>query len=173
MDLMNKKNIAKLCAIIVLIFLFLIIQFREQMAEPPPPNLPPHADAGGNQTVGINDIVELNASGSYDPDGYIVAYLWDFDASDGIDFSNPDATGEVVYTSYNESGEYTVTLKVIDNKGAHDIDSCVITVINRPPVANPNGPYYINEGDSVTLDASASYDPDGTIVQWQWDLNND
>jgi hypothetical protein len=42
-----------------------------------------------------------------------------------------------------------------------------------PPVADANGPYEDYVGVSITLDASGSYDPDGTIVSYDWDLDND
>ncbi len=40
------------------------------------------------------------------------------------------------------------------------------------PVAEPGGPYYEIEGQSMTLDASFSYD-DSSITQYEWDINND
>jgi hypothetical protein len=42
-----------------------------------------------------------------------------------------------------------------------------------PPVANAGGPYWGNEGSNVSLDASASFDPDSTVVGYEWDLDND
>jgi hypothetical protein len=44
---------------------------------------------------------------------------------------------------------------------------------NIPPVADANGPYEVNAGQAVTLDASNSSDPDGTIVLYEWDLDGD
>lgn len=47
---------------------------------------------------------------------------------------------------------------------------------NFPPTPNAGGPYAINEGgNSLVLDASGSTDPngDGTIVGFEWDLDND
>ncbi len=44
---------------------------------------------------------------------------------------------------------------------------------NVPPVADIGGPYSGSEGTAITLDASASHDPDGAIASYDWDLDND
>ena len=44
---------------------------------------------------------------------------------------------------------------------------------NVLPIADADGPYAVDEASNVTLDASLSFDPDGTIVSYEWDLNND
>jgi PKD repeat protein len=44
---------------------------------------------------------------------------------------------------------------------------------NLPPVADADGPYAVDEGDTVTLDASGSSDPDDNIVLYEWDTDND
>lgn len=43
---------------------------------------------------------------------------------------------------------------------------------NQAPVANAGGPYNVNEGSTSLLDASGSYDADGTIASYAWDLDN-
>jgi PKD repeat protein len=64
--------------------------------------------------------VMLSADGSYDPDGYIVGYYWDFgdgthsDVSQGINGYLP---GKVVAHSYERTGNYQAKLYVMDDTG--------------------------------------------------------
>ena len=46
-------------------------------------------------------------------------------------------------------------------------------MFNIPPVADIGGPYAVDEGLALTLDASDSYDPDHDITLFEWDLDND
>jgi len=45
--------------------------------------------------------------------------------------------------------------------------------INSPPVADAGGPYIINVGDTLTLDASGSTDDHNDITSYVWDLDDD
>jgi len=58
------------------------------------------------------ETVTFDASASYDPDGEIVRYEWDFD-NDGT----VDATGKIVEWVFPEPGTYPVKLTVTDNDG--------------------------------------------------------
>jgi PKD repeat protein len=44
---------------------------------------------------------------------------------------------------------------------------------NYPPTADAGGPYSGTEGQAIVLDGSNSIDSDGTIVTYEWDLDND
>lgn len=44
---------------------------------------------------------------------------------------------------------------------------------NSPPVADPGGPYTVDEGSSVALSGSGSSDPDGDTLTFAWDLDGD
>jgi len=48
-----------------------------------------------------------------------------------------------------------------------------VTVVNYPPITDIGGPYTGDEGSPITLNGSASYAPNGTIVSYEWDLDND
>lgn len=74
----------------------------------------------------INQTIVFNASSSYDPDGFIVNYTWDF--GDGT-----NATGVIATHTYTANGTFTVALKVIDNDGLQDILQRNITILPPPP----------------------------------------
>jgi len=131
------------------------------------PNWPPIAEFSESASiVYTGEVIDFDASGSYDTDGYIVGYSWYF--SDG----NTDS-GVTVSHSYVEDGEYTVTLKVVDDDGAFGIKTSSIVVKNRPPVADLDmSSAILDKKEIVTFNASGSYDPDGTIVSYSWDFGD-
>jgi len=93
-----------------------------------PTNKPPVANftySPENPVVG--QVITFDASESYDPDGYIVSYEWDF--GDG---NVTSTTHEIIKHSYSESGSYKVTLTVKDDDGATNSTTKEITV---PPGA--------------------------------------
>jgi hypothetical protein len=118
-------------------------------SEPPGPcNDPPVAiiDGGDERTVDEGDLVTFDGSGSYDPDGTIVAYFWDFDAnvdSDGDGNSENDIDGEgpiVTFTWYDDY-EADVALTVIDNDGATDTAYQHVYVLNVDPSVDFEGAF--------------------------------
>jgi hypothetical protein len=131
--------------------------------------------------------VAFDGTDSYhqDPEMNITSWLWDFDESDGIDWDNPDAIGESVIArgfylhADSLEGNYTITLRVSDDSDSTmtDTDSFVLSVNreNHPPIADPGGPYFTRPGSMITLDASASYDPDpgDWIEAYEWDTDGD
>ena len=110
-------------------------------------------------------MVNFDGSGSYDPDGEIVSYAWDFDdggASTEMSPSHP----------YNNAGTYTATLTVTDADGLSGSANIQIKV-TQPPVAvivadNTSGYAPL----TVNFDGSGSYDPDGEIVSYAWDFGD-
>jgi hypothetical protein len=62
------------------------------------------------ENISVNQTIVFDASESYDPDGVIVSYEWDF--GDGT-----MATGGIVAYIYRNPGSYMVVLQVIDNTG--------------------------------------------------------
>jgi hypothetical protein len=69
------------------------------------------------------EIITFDASGSYDPDGRIATYTWDF--GDGNTLT---ATTPLVTHSYPIDGNYTVQLIVTDNDGLAGFSSTIVQV---------------------------------------------
>ena len=43
---------------------------------------------------------------------------------------------------------------------------------NLDPVADAGGPYQVKVGQTVTFDGGGSFDPDGSIVEYEWHYQN-
>jgi N-acetylneuraminic acid mutarotase len=105
-------------------------------------------------------------------------YEWDFDANvdsdgDGNYTNDVDATGEAPTHVYGDNGNYTVTLKVTDNAGLSDTDTCLITVLNVPPTADANGPYQGFEGTPIHFNGSQTDPGANDTHTYEWDFNYD
>ncbi len=87
-------------------------------------NKPPIALLSVTPTpIFVNQSVEFNASSSYDPDGSIISYSWDF--GDG---SNATTIQPFVTHRYEQTGDYTVVLTVMDDDSATNSTSKEIYV---------------------------------------------
>jgi len=128
-----------------------------------PENQPPKAQLSWSYLE--ERTVRFDATGSYDEDGKIVSYQWDF--GDGY-----QGQGPVVTHQYARDGDYPVLLRITDNCGALVEMKKTVSVPplppNQPPVANFMCPSQVRVGESATFDASGSYDPDGSIVSFSW-----
>lgn len=72
----------------------------------------------------VGERITFDGSSSFDPDGRIVAYNWDFGDS-------ATAEGVTVTHAYAARGDYPVTLIVTDNKGATGSLTKTVTVIEE------------------------------------------
>jgi len=129
----------------------------------------PVANAGSDQSVNEGVLATLDGSASSDPDGSAITYLWTAPA--GIILSSTTASRPTftapevtVYTNYS------FTLVVNDGTANSIADQIVVQVkqVNKAPVASAGADQSINEGVVVTLDGSASSDPDGSIITYLW-----
>ena len=122
-----------------------------------------------NPTVGVE--VRFSGNQSYDPDGQIQSYLWNF--GDGTTFS-----GEVSIHTYSNSGNYTVTLTVTDNAGQVGIASVRLYVSPQGNDAPPIAIFHWSQTSyspghlDITFDGRFSYDPDGYIVNWAYSFGD-
>lgn len=93
------------------------------------PNLAPTASISGPSTTATGSRVTFDGSGSFDPDGTITSYTWDF--GDG---SEP-AGGDIVSHAFHNPGTYQVRLVVTDDKGVVGSATQAIEVVRAGTIA--------------------------------------
>jgi hypothetical protein len=79
------------------------------------------------------ETILFNASDSYDPDGYIKLYEWDWNNDGVYDYKN--YTSPIATHIFEEAGKYLVTLRVHDNNRTNDIKKKRVRVGYQPPDA--------------------------------------
>jgi len=89
-------------------------------------NQPPVAVAGNFTIAEKDEDVFFHAHDSYDPDGEIVLYEWDFEG-DGIYDWNSTENG-TTFHAYHEERAYNATLRVTDNESASSTDVYFVIV---------------------------------------------
>ena len=111
----------------------------------PPPNQPPVANSGGpyQGTVGVP--VQFYASGSFDPDGKISTYQWDF--GDGVIGTGPSQTH-----AYSVAGNYTARLTVKDNASGIGSSASSVTITSQR-----NGATFVSQSVPATMAAGQAY----------------
>jgi PKD repeat protein len=116
----------------------------------------------------VNQVVTFDASASYDPDGNIVSYTWDFgDGTQPVTENDP-----IIYHAYASYGDYIVKLTVTDNSSLTDDETASIHVSQHPVASFTFTPPDPLVHELVTFDASASAPDGGTIVSYTWDFGD-
>ena len=135
-------------------------------------NDPPTANAGTDRTVDEGDFVRLDGSGSSNPESGVLTYAW---AQTGGSPTVPltgASTSAPTFTAPDlaANADLTFTLTVTDPGGLSASDTVTITVRadEDPPRAHAGYDRTTHEGDSVTLDGSGSWDPEGGTLTYAW-----
>ena len=135
-----------------------------------PPNQPPTADAGPDQTVASGASVTLNGNGSTDTDGTIASYAWTQTVGPNVSLTGAN-TATPSFTAPPGPATLEFRLTVTDNDGATDSDTVVVNV-NAPagsvtfPNACKNSVTPNNSQISVTMlaNAPASANPGDSVA---------
>ncbi|MBL8267484.1 Ig-like domain-containing protein [Steroidobacter sp.] len=132
-------------------------------------NTRPVANAGPDQTVRTGALVTLNGTGSTDADGDSLTYAWTMT-------SRPSGSTAVLSSSIaamptftpDRGGTYVLSLIVNDGRVNSVADEVRISTVNSTPIANAGADRTVARASLVTLDGSASSDPDFDALSYTW-----
>jgi hypothetical protein len=136
-------------------------------------NTAPVANAGGSQNVLTGALVALNGSASLDAQNDPLSYSWSFDSvpvgSKAVLVSAATAQPNFVA---DVDGVYALRLVVRDSKLSSNPALVVVTASakNDAPVASAGANQSVLKGAVITLDGTASSDPNRNILDFTWAL---
>jgi len=143
----------------------------------PTSGTPPVPNPGTDQTITLPiNTVSLDGSGSYGRGGNVITgYLWSQDSGPSQSTLSGTTTAKITVNNLVQ-GSYRFRLTVTDNAGLSSTTTMGVTVnpgtstpTNQLPVSSPGADQTITlPTNSVSLNGSASYDPDGSIAAYTW-----
>lgn len=118
----------------------------------------------------VCDHLTFDASSSYDPDGFIFYYIWNF--GDG---NTTTVRTSIVTHHFSTRGNYDVNLTVKDNLGLTNstVETIIVSAIGPPVAAFTWTPMKPEASEPVLFDASNSTPNGGEIVSYVWDLGGE
>lgn len=135
-------------------------------------NLAPECDAGIDIEGEVGDVISLDGSGSYDPDGDPLVWAWEILSAPGpssAQLINETRSNPQLYLDVE--GQWEIQLTVSDGV-AEASDTVLVNAVssNGAPVANAGTDRVVYVGTAVNLDGSASTDPDGDTLTYLWNF---
>jgi uncharacterized membrane protein len=140
----------------------------------------PIAKAGRPLNVRTGNIVTLNGRGSFDPDGSLITYVWQFASVPAASkVTNSDLYDSLTPSPFfrpDVDGTYHIRLLVSDSLQKSVPDFVDITAYsgNIAPNANAGKDQTATPLSTVIVDGSASFDPDNgpQPLTYSWSLQN-
>ncbi len=139
-------------------------------------NTAPSADAGENQTVTESTIVSLNGTRSSDAEDASLSYSWTHTSGPTVTLSGATtATPSFTAPNVDQTRNIILTLTVTDSDSLTGTDTVTITVNdvpNTPPTVDAGANQTVTEGDTVSLNGTASDTDTEDTLTYAWTFNN-
>jgi hypothetical protein len=133
---------------------------------------PPTALAGANQDVQGVALVQLDGSGSSDPEATPLTFLWEQVGGPAVTLVDPSAavTTFTAPAAIRTAQLLSFRLTVHDGiwSSVDTVDVTVIALPNAVPVANAGPDREVTAGAAVQLDGRGSSDADGDALTYAW-----
>jgi beta propeller repeat protein len=122
-----------------------------------------------NRPPSVNAEAEINGTSvsfsAITMDYEEVTFYWEF--GDG-----ETSTDNAPIHCYPHTGTYPVKFTCTDEFGASGYDWMYVEITNTAPAVNAGGPYTGSEGTPIDFNGYA-FDPDSTLLNYEWDLDGD
>lgn len=137
-------------------------------------NVGPTVDAGADQAVTVGAAATVTAAAE-DPDGDPITFAWTVASRPTGSTASLSATNAAsVSITPDVAGEYVLQVTVSDGRGGQATDDVKVTATaagaNRAPTANAGFDLEGTETITMTLDGTASSDPDGDPLTFAWTI---
>lgn len=128
----------------------------------------PVAEAGLDRKVLPGEVVVLDGSGSFDPDGEIVSYSWTQILGPPVSLSQSLDPSQVSFTAPALEDRSLIFLLMVEDKdGLRAQDTVIVNLSlpHTPPLSKAGGDQVKASGETVTLDGSGS---SGDSLSYLW-----
>jgi len=147
------------------------------------PITPPPGDNPGSDVYQLQCSIDLSRSVGKAPMGVNMLanvvgglapyyYRWDVNGDGAWDYGGEGVSEIGIH--FTSAGLFEILLEVEDAQGQAYRSNALVDV--KPSGPSPQASAWPNVGNApllVTLDASDSFDPDGSVVFWEWDFEAD
>ena len=119
-------------------------------------NRPPLSDAGAAQTVNESDLVQLDGSGSFDPDGDLLSFSWSQTSGTVVVLSDPIAASPTFVAPSGLAVNEALGFQLVVNDGEFNSSASQVqvTVLAADP---PGGTNIASFASSVTASSQRDY----------------
>ena len=136
-------------------------------------NNAPYADIKPLDPLVVLGIVQLDGSGSGDPDGDVINFAWSLIPPSGSSATLSDATAIGPTFFADVYGDYVVTLTVTDAFDSSSVPAATVTASfeNLAPIADAGDNQTAVIGEDVLLSGSA-FDPNQDPLTYDWSFDS-
>lgn len=131
----------------------------------------PIANAGTNQNQTEETSVTLDGTSSNDPEGQVITFSWAQVLGSNVALSDP-TIAQPQFTVPNLISNETLRFELVVNDGNNNSSvstvDIIITAENQNPIANAGVNQTVDEKILVSLNASASSDPESQPLTFLW-----
>jgi len=108
----------------------------------------------GTLPAGTIEPLIFRATGDYS------SYSWEIDSRIRL--------GKEIYYNFTTPGSYPISLTVKDTRDIYSVFTTEVIVENQPPFIVMETHLYGDAGENIAFDATGSWDPDGSITNFNW-----